>query len=200
MVFSDFQCPPCRRFAETLDSIKIEYPSIRIVERHFPNTTLHSEAEHAALAAECAAAIGRYASMRSALFANADLVAQGDWGAIASQARLADTARLLDCMDDGRLGRLVELDIAAGEALGISATPSLLLNDSLYASSLSLADIEEKIEARNRQAARRTSGALGASGTRRAQTRDRAGAHRRPPNSYTSEVHTSINDVRRASR
>src|SRR4051812_19024448 len=36
VVFSDFQCPFCKQFATTLDSIRNAFPQVRVVERHYP--------------------------------------------------------------------------------------------------------------------------------------------------------------------
>ena len=62
--FSDYQCPFCRRFAETtLPLLKrdyIETGKLRYVFRDFPLDRLHPQARKAAEAAHCAGDQGQY--------------------------------------------------------------------------------------------------------------------------------------------
>lgn len=146
VVFSDFQCPACRRFASTLKVVRQTFPNVHIAERNYPDAIRHLEAPQAALSAECAAQVGSYEPMRDALFANPDLVSEGRWGFIADLAGVKDTLQLLECVDDGRVGMRVQDDIAAGEALGIVATPTIIVNDSLLGEPPTLSELEARIE------------------------------------------------------
>ncbi len=69
--FSDFECPYCRRFfLETLPQIKKDYidtNKVRLVFRDFP-LTIHSGAEPAAQAADCAGEQGKYWEMHDKIF------------------------------------------------------------------------------------------------------------------------------------
>lgn len=59
--FSDFECPFCKRFHNTVKRIMDEYGSdgrVAWVYRHFPLDSLHSKARKEAQAAECANEIG----------------------------------------------------------------------------------------------------------------------------------------------
>lgn len=56
--FSDFECPFCARFHPTLKRVLKEYPQVKWVYRHFPLTSIHGRALGAAVASECAAALG----------------------------------------------------------------------------------------------------------------------------------------------
>jgi len=55
VVFSDFQCPFCKRFSEHVDSLRSEGRAIRVLFRHAPSAA-HPYAIAAARSAECAAA------------------------------------------------------------------------------------------------------------------------------------------------
>jgi protein-disulfide isomerase len=72
MVFSDFECPFCGRFAkDTLPTIRTEYVDngqFQLAFRHLPLTTLHPRALPAAVAAECAAAEGVFWVYHDLLF------------------------------------------------------------------------------------------------------------------------------------
>jgi len=57
--YSDFECPFCTRLHPTLARIVEDFPNdVKWVYRHFPLTSIHAEAEPAALAAECVADLG----------------------------------------------------------------------------------------------------------------------------------------------
>lgn len=57
--FSDFECPFCRRLHPTLQQALEEFDGrVRWVYRHFPLTSIHSRAQEAAVASECAARLG----------------------------------------------------------------------------------------------------------------------------------------------
>ncbi len=59
--FSDLECPFCKTFHQTMQSLMDEYGAdgkMRWVYRHFPLTNLHSKAAKEAEAAECAGELG----------------------------------------------------------------------------------------------------------------------------------------------
>jgi protein-disulfide isomerase len=60
IVFSEFQCPYCARFAPTLKQIEDTYQgSVRVVFKHLP-LSIHKDAVPAALAAEAARKQGKF--------------------------------------------------------------------------------------------------------------------------------------------
>lgn len=132
VVFSDFQCPYCRRFAAVVDSLRVERPELRIVERQYPLRSIHPVAEEAAVAAECSARVGAYSAVRGILFSRPDLVAHRDWHTISDLAGIPDTAAIAMCVRERIVAsRLVE-DRQAAARLGVRGTPTVLLNDRLY--------------------------------------------------------------------
>src|SRR5919198_5113643 len=67
--YGDFQCPHCRRAFPIVREVQRTLGSqLRFVFRHFPLTKVHPEAEHAAEAAEAAAAQGAFWQMHDRLF------------------------------------------------------------------------------------------------------------------------------------
>lgn len=141
VVFSDFQCPFCKRFALTLDSIKRAYPSVRIVERHYPLEDIHPEALEAALALECAGDAQRLESMRRVLFLRQDLVTNRSWGALAKLADVADTTELRSCVDSEQHLATVRRDVAVAGSIGVQGTPWIILNDSVFSAPPSFAEL-----------------------------------------------------------
>jgi len=57
--YSDFECPFCQRFHETMNRVVDEYAGqVAWVYRHFPLDQLHSQARGEAVASECVAELG----------------------------------------------------------------------------------------------------------------------------------------------
>jgi protein-disulfide isomerase len=127
-VFSDFECPFCRRFAEEFERVRDRYPSeVTLVFRHFP-IPRHVSAEPAAVAAECAHQQGRFEQMHNALFADQDSLALDRWVSQAASAGVADTVLFKACLTSPSARSAVAADMRAGERLGADATPTVLVN------------------------------------------------------------------------
>jgi protein-disulfide isomerase len=129
IVFVDFQCPFCRKYSLVVDSVRRAYPDLRIVERNFPLTNIHPQALHAALAAECAASVGKYWDMRTAMFENPALVELEAWGDLAGKSRIADTLSLTLCVSSGKTRSRVAADEAAARRIEAIGTPTVVIND-----------------------------------------------------------------------
>lgn len=129
IIFSDFECPFCRQFAATTDSLRVKHPDLRVVEINFPLTNIHPHALGAALAGECAASMGRYSAVREVLFAREDLLQRAAWGAIASQGGIADTAALVKCMRTPDALARVVADTLVGHNMGVNGTPTVFVNN-----------------------------------------------------------------------
>jgi protein-disulfide isomerase len=132
-LFSDFQCPFCKRLGPTIDELVKEFPTeLKIVWRHLP-LPFH---EHAMLAAEASEAV--FAQKGS----------KGFWqfhdGIFSSQEREdglrrenleriaeglgVDMARFRSELDEGKYRRIVESDVAVSKAAEISGTPASVIN------------------------------------------------------------------------
>src|SRR3977135_4269692 len=67
--YGDYECPYCRAALPIVQELqRLLGDQLRFVFRHFPLTGLHPPAQHAAEAAEAAAAQGRFPEMHAALF------------------------------------------------------------------------------------------------------------------------------------
>ena len=128
--FSDYQCPFCRRHAETtlpqLDRDYIATGKVRYVFRDFPLESIHAQAPKAAEAAHCAGEQGRYWDMHDKLFANQQALAPENLAEHA-QAIGLELEPFKACVDGGKYAQRVRKDIAEGEKLGMSGTPTMLL-------------------------------------------------------------------------
>jgi protein-disulfide isomerase len=131
--FADYQCPYCAAAQPRIDSLLKMYPlELAVLVRHFPLRNLHPQAFDAAMAVECAAAQGRFESMHHVLYDQQSLVVREEWGALGKDADVADTSALVKCVESKRYAASILADVNAGESLGVTATPSIVLGDSLY--------------------------------------------------------------------
>lgn len=131
--FGDFQCPPCGSFAGFSEELLKQYDSrLRIVFRNFPLPG-HEHAREAALAAEAAGLQGHFWEMHDVLYRE-----QAVWSKTPNPRELfesyAGTIGLnLDQFKkdiDGEKAReRVDSDHALGDALGITLTPFLFINN-----------------------------------------------------------------------
>jgi len=130
VVFSDFQCPACRLLADELDSIRAKRPDdVAVVYRHFPLTPVHPHAEAAAKASECAGGQGRFEAFHDALFREQALVGETEWRHFATAAAVPDLAAFDRCVAGTAPDAAVARDFQAGRDLGVTGTPTLLINE-----------------------------------------------------------------------
>lgn len=145
VLFSDFECGYCARFAESLDRIRAEHPAdIAVLYRHFPLPS-HAHAVDAARASECAAAQGRFEPFHDALFAAQGSIGDVRWADFATQAGVPDLASFGRCMASAEASAAVERDTEAGERLGITGTPSFLINDRLFVGAMPLDQLRDRV-------------------------------------------------------
>ncbi|HVG45908.1 MAG TPA: DsbA family protein [Longimicrobium sp.] len=135
VVFSDYQCPACRKLAEGLDSIRAEFPAqVAVVNRHYPLAS-HPFALPAARASECAARQGRFEAMHGALFASQPMIGIDPWSKMAQAARLPDLPAFERCMAETGPIATVARDTVAGHRLRVTGTPTFLINNQRYVGS-----------------------------------------------------------------
>jgi len=69
ILYGDFQCEICARYARDLEIVRARYPGdIRLIWRHLPDLRMHDKAELALQASEAAAAQGLFWEMHDQLF------------------------------------------------------------------------------------------------------------------------------------
>ena len=126
--FADFQCPFCRRMEPTLKKVMAEYPKqVRLVYRQFPLSEIHPQALHAAEAALCAKRQGKFWEMHDAIFTDSAPLGTDSLRAIAARVGLDEDA-FEQCVRDPEVDKAINVDLHAGEELGVRATPTLFVN------------------------------------------------------------------------
>jgi len=129
--FSDFQCPFCGTMAERLRALREANPGkVALVYRHFP-LQYHPFAAPAAHASICAERQGRFEAYHDLVFVRQDSLHGEVWPELAEAARIPDLPRFSECMKESEPARRIERDLAAGRKLGVTSTPSILVNGTL---------------------------------------------------------------------
>ncbi len=147
VVFSDFQCPYCKRLDRTLSRVqhRREPTLVAILHRNFPLTRIHPNAWAAAIAAECAANRGQFPAYHDLLFAKQDSLDHLDWTLVAGMVGIEDTSAFRSCLSDESIAARIRADSTAAEALGIEGTPLVLVNGVLYQGTLDEVAIEQAL-------------------------------------------------------
>jgi protein-disulfide isomerase len=129
VLFSDFQCPFCRRFAiEVLPQLKRQYVDsgqLQVAFRHLPLDGIHPRARAAAEAAECAARQDGFWPFHDRLFLNASALEVQNLRGHAETIGL-NVAKFDTCLNGEAVGH-VQRDQQIAEALGLGVTPTLMI-------------------------------------------------------------------------
>ncbi len=129
VVFSDFQCPYCKQFADSARAVMARHPGrIRMVFRHRPIESIHPHATAAARAAVCADRAGRFEQMHDALFGAQDSIGVLPWEEFVARAGIEDTASFSACQSSELPAATLARDRKAADELGVSGTPVVLVN------------------------------------------------------------------------
>jgi protein-disulfide isomerase len=144
--FSDYQCPFCASwYQQTFDQLMANYPDqIRFVYRDLP-LPMHPEAVPAAEAAHCAGEQGAYWKFHDALFSGQYSLGRAAYDQYAADLGL-DTAAFSACLDDHRYKDEITEDAADGTRLGLSGTPSFVINGRILIGALPFAEFKAIID------------------------------------------------------
>ncbi len=135
--YADYQCPACgyfaRQYKPQIENDYVKTGKVRLVFKNF--VVVGPESFWAAEAAYCAAEQGGFWAYHDKLFANQ----RGENRGAFSKTNLVRFARELglkeqdfkECLDSERYKQKVQDDIREGEAQGIDATPSFIVNGQL---------------------------------------------------------------------
>ena len=149
--FSDYECPACAVFAGEFESSfntkLVSSGKVRFAYRDFP-LSFHPNANAASLAAACANDQGKFPEFKAVLFR-----AQNQWASSSPSQALdqfadyanqvgLDGAKLRACASSGAAQASIDADVAAGGRVGITATPSFVINGYLVSGALPLEAFE----------------------------------------------------------
>lgn len=125
--FSDFQCPYCKRGADTMEDIRKEYADkVNIVFKNLP-LPFHPNAKPAAIAALAAGRQGKYWEMHDMLFDKQQELSPELYTELAKQLNL-DIEKFNKDLNDEALAKQIDDDAALATKLGIRGTPGYFVN------------------------------------------------------------------------
>lgn len=135
--FSDFECPHCKRLADSLKAAAAREPTLfRYHFKHYPMDSscnrnlegvMHERACAAAAAMVCADRQGRAWKMHDLLFLNQRALQPNQIETYALSIGL-DIESFRACIKDDATMEVVRQDIAEGDALGVQGTPTWFIN------------------------------------------------------------------------
>jgi protein-disulfide isomerase len=132
--FADLECPGCRTFYTKVHDLPPAMRSqIAIVFVHYP-LSMHRFAMPAARAAECARGEGKFNSVVDVLFNKQDSLGLKSWAAYGAEAGVGDTASFARCAASIRSFPLVDAGRALGKRIGVTSTPTVIINGWRYSS------------------------------------------------------------------
>lgn len=137
VVFSDFECPACARFAGEIMHVRDHYPKqLSVVFKHYPLSSqcnsgvdedLHPNSCRAALAAEAARRQGKFWEYHDKLFATEAKITDELLTQFATELKL-DVEQFQQDISDPAVAKKIGVDTDLGTGLDLSGTPTAFLN------------------------------------------------------------------------
>lgn len=127
--FSDFECPFCAQLHPTLQRIVTENTDVQWVYRHFPLSTIHSNAERAAVASECIAKLAgndAFWKFADGVFARQRELGDELYESFAASTGI-DIANFKACLDDAAVATEVSTDRDEAIRAGGQGTPFVVV-------------------------------------------------------------------------
>jgi len=132
LVYGDYLCPYCRRLAPVLARLREALGErLAYAYRQFPNEGVHPGAEYMSRAAEAAGRQGKFWEMHDALFERSPALTEAIVLELAKKLRL-DLPRFQRDLDDPKLKKRIDEDIADGRRNSVTATPTIFVDGVRY--------------------------------------------------------------------
>ena len=145
--YSDFQCPFCSRAATTMAQIMTnpKYKNkVRLVFKQMP-LSFHKNAQKAAEAALFAHKYNKFWEMHDLLFDNQSELSEEDLLNYATAIGLS-RSRLELALESGEFAEAVSKDAKEASSMGLSGTPTFIINGKLVAGAQPLEKFESAID------------------------------------------------------
>lgn len=146
--FSSFQCPFCKRGAETVRQVMSAYPGqVRLVYKSYP-LPMHAYAEPASRAALAAGRQGKFWEMYDLIYENQErLKEEGAFEELAEKAGV-DLAQFRKDLEDPAIQAQVEREQAEGARLHVRGTPTFFINGTPLVGAQPLESFQRIIDAK----------------------------------------------------
>src|SRR5947209_19947752 len=130
--YGDYECPYTRLSTHVVRALQQEIgEQLRFIYRNFPLTEIHPHALHAALAAEAAAAQGKFWEMHDSLFHHQQTLEDADLEQFAEAVGL-DMQQYARDMAERPSSSRIEEDLQSGIRSGVRGTPTFFINGVLF--------------------------------------------------------------------
>ena len=130
--YGDYQSPDCGEFHRIIKAILQQLGNrLGFAFRHFPQVSIHSQAQKAAEAAEAAGAQGQFWQMHDTLFEHQQALENGYLVEYANDLGL-DMSQFLQAMWRHVYADRVTEDVESGLRSGVTTTPTLFINGIRY--------------------------------------------------------------------
>lgn len=130
--YGDYECPYTRQSTWVVQAIQQQLGDrLRFIYRNFPLVEIHPHALHAALAAEAAAAQGKFWQMHDYIFHHQHTLEDADLTGFAGAVGL-EMQQFARAMTEERYLARIEEDVESGERSGVQGTPTFFINGVLY--------------------------------------------------------------------
>jgi protein-disulfide isomerase len=127
VIFSDFQCPFCKRVEPQLSQLEKEYGSkVHMVWKNYP-LPFHNNAEPAAEAAMAAGEQGKFWEMHDKLFENNTALDRANLEKYAQELGL-NMAKFKADLDAQKFKGQIQSDTKEGQEVGVNGTPAVFIN------------------------------------------------------------------------
>jgi protein-disulfide isomerase len=146
---ADLQCPVCRAMQTTMDRVLHDLgDTVSLVAVPYP-LSYHPQALPAARAGECAAEMGRYPQWMRTIYDRQEDLGTQAWGQFAMAAGIADTVRISHCAAGltGKPKQRLSNAIAFADRVGVTGTPTLIINGWLLGTNPNADDLEAMVRA-----------------------------------------------------
>jgi protein-disulfide isomerase len=140
--FSDFQCPYCAQAQKTLKQFMVKHgDEVEFVYKHFPLTSIHSEAIPAAKAAWAAGQQGKFWEYHDRLFSKQKNLGEKGYVSIARTLKL-DLKQFNQDRNSSAADAAIAQDTQLAQKLELTSTPFMMLNDEAFFGAVSLTEME----------------------------------------------------------
>ena len=143
--FTDYQCPYCQQAQQYVEQVMTAYKDrVRLVYRDFP-LDFHAQAKSAGVAARCGGDQGKFWELHTNLLNAPGKLDQVDFATRAGALGL-DVGRFQTCLASGKFDAQIQKSIEDGKAVGVSGTPTFLINGRAFSGAQPFEAFERIIE------------------------------------------------------
>jgi Na+/H+ antiporter NhaA len=153
--YGDFECPFCGQAEPIIRELLAGHGDVRYVWRHLPLSDVHAQAQVAALAAEAAAAQGKFWEMHDLLLDRQDALQPRDLIRYAGELGL-DVDRFRDDLRKNSGASRIAEDVDSADLSGVSGTPTFFINGRRHYGAYDIATLTTAVKTARKRVAVRT--------------------------------------------